>query len=80
MVKAKRMMETDENGVERQFYPITHASAVRGLEKIIAGQSKVLSVNGYTGAVIITKSRSRLRKCTDRTSLCDRRNRRYYHC
>ena len=44
MVKAKRMMETDENGVERQFYPITHASAVRGLEKIIAGQSKVLSV------------------------------------
>lgn len=56
MVKVKRMMETDENGVERQFYPITHVSAVRGLEKIIAGQSKVLSVNGYTGAVIITKA------------------------
>ena len=50
------MMETDKNGVERQFYPITHVSAVRGLEKIIAGQSKVLSVNGYTGAVIITKA------------------------
>ncbi|MFG5473490.1 hypothetical protein ACFJYS_04150 [Enterococcus faecalis] len=56
MVKVKRMMETDENGVQRQFHPITHASAVRGLEKIIAGQSKVLSVNGYTGAVIITKA------------------------
>ncbi|WP_033782153.1 hypothetical protein [Enterococcus faecalis] len=56
MVKVKRMMETEENGVERQFYPITHVSAVRGLEKIIAGQSKVLSVNGYTGAVIITKA------------------------
>ncbi|EPE0871406.1 hypothetical protein ACR6LX_002867, partial [Enterococcus faecalis] len=56
MVKVKRMMETDKNGVERQFYPITHVSAVRGLEKIIAGQSKVLSVNGYTGAVIITKA------------------------
>ncbi|WP_267598879.1 hypothetical protein [Enterococcus faecalis] len=56
MVKVKRMMETEENGVERQFYPITHASAVRGLEKIIPGQSKVLSVNGYTGAVIITKA------------------------
>ncbi|EKZ0447439.1 hypothetical protein QK098_002202 [Enterococcus faecalis] len=56
MVKVKRMMETEENGVERQFYPITHASAVRGLEKNIAGQSKVLSVNGYTGAVIITKA------------------------
>ncbi len=50
------MMETEENGVERQFYPITHVSAVRGLEKIIAGQSKVLSVNGYTGTVIITKA------------------------
>lgn len=56
MVKAKRMMETEENGVERQFYPITHVSAVRGLEKIIAGQSKVLSVNGKTGAVIITRA------------------------
>ncbi|MDT2174813.1 hypothetical protein ABXM20_13310 [Enterococcus faecalis] len=56
MVKVKRMMETEENGVERQFYPITHVSAVRGLEKIIAGQSKVLSVNGYTGTVIITKA------------------------
>ena len=49
-------MEPEENGVERQFYPITNVSAVRGLEKIIAGQSKVLSVNGYTGAVIITKA------------------------
>ncbi|MCL4595467.1 hypothetical protein [Enterococcus faecalis] len=56
MVKVKRMMETDENGVQRQFHPITHASAVRGLEKIIAGQSKVLSVNGHTGAVIITRA------------------------
>ncbi|EPA0888625.1 hypothetical protein ACQZP5_002451 [Enterococcus faecalis] len=56
MVKVKRMMETDENGVQRQFHPITHASAVLGLEKIIAGQSKVLSVNGKAGAVIITKA------------------------
>lgn len=49
------MMETDENGVERQFYPITQPSAVRGLEKL-CGSIKVLSVNGYTGAVIITKA------------------------
>lgn len=55
MVKTKRMMETEENGVECQFYPITHASAVRGLEKIIAGQSKVVSVNGKIGAVIVTR-------------------------
>ena len=49
------MMETDENGVERQFYPITCIRCSR-IRKIIAGQSKVLSVNGYTGAVIITKA------------------------
>lgn len=56
MVKSKRMMETDEHGVQRQFMPITHASAVIGLEKIIAGEAKVLSVNGKIGAVMITKS------------------------
>ena len=71
------MMETDENGVERQFYPITHASAVRGLEKLLRVNQKYYLLMD-TGAVIITK-RFRLRKCTDRTSLCDRRNRRY-HC
>ncbi|HBK5310227.1 TPA: hypothetical protein LLB71_000652, partial [Enterococcus faecium] len=51
MVKVKRMMETDESGVKRQFMPITHVSAVLGLEKMISGQSKVLSVNGKYGAV-----------------------------
>lgn len=56
MAKSKRMMETDEKtGVQRQFFPITHISAVIGLEKIISGQSKVLSVNGKIGAVVITK-------------------------
>lgn len=50
------MMETDEKtGVQRQFFPITHISAVIGLDKIISGQSKVLSVNGKIGAVVITK-------------------------
>ena len=56
MAKSKRMMETDEHGVQRQFMPITHASAVIGLEKIMAGETKVLSVNGKIGAVMITKS------------------------
>jgi hypothetical protein len=56
MAKAKRMMETDEKtGVQRQYFPVTHISAVIGLEKIISGQSKVLSVNGKVGAVVITK-------------------------
>lgn len=34
------MMETEENGVERQFYPITHVSAVRGLEKLLRVNQK----------------------------------------
>lgn len=56
MAKSKRMMETDEKtGIQRQFFPITHISAVVGLDKIISGQSKVLSVNGKIGAVVITK-------------------------
>lgn len=51
------MMETDEEtGVKYQFFPMTHISAVLGLENIIAGQSKVVSVNGKIGAVVITKS------------------------
>jgi hypothetical protein len=55
MVKVKRMMETDDNGVQRQFYPMTDVSAIKGLQKIITGGSQVISVNGKTGAVIITK-------------------------
>lgn len=46
MVDAKRMMETDENGIKRQFFPITHFSAILGLSEIMSGQAKVLSVNG----------------------------------
>ena len=43
LVKVKRMMETDDTGVQRQFMPITHVSAVLGLENITSGQSKVHS-------------------------------------
>lgn len=56
MVKSKRMMETDDQGVQRQFMPITHVSAIIGLEKFVSGEAKVLSVNGKIGAVMITKS------------------------
>ncbi|MCV2505644.1 hypothetical protein QQG09_09005 [Melissococcus plutonius] len=55
MFNKKRMMEKDSKGVQRQYYPVTHVSAVTGLEKIISGGSKVLSVNGKTGVVLITK-------------------------
>lgn len=51
------MMETDqETGVKYQFFPMTDVSAVSGLEKMISGQSKVVSVNGKIGAIVITKS------------------------
>lgn len=56
MVDAKRMMETDENGIKRQFFPMTHVSAIIGLTEIMTGNSKVSSVNGHTGAVIITRA------------------------
>lgn len=56
MVDAKRMMETDENGIKRQFFPMTHVSAILGLTEIMAGNSKVSSVNGHTGAVIIKRA------------------------
>ncbi|WP_142425750.1 hypothetical protein [Enterococcus faecalis] len=56
MVDAKRMMEIDENGIKRQFFPMTHVSAILGLTEIMAGNSKVSSVNGHTGAVIITRA------------------------
>lgn len=55
MVEIKRLMETDDRDIERQIFPITHVSAILGLEEIASGDSPVLSVNGYTGAVVITK-------------------------
>ncbi len=39
-----------------EYGEFENASAVIGLEKIIAGEAKVLSVNGKIGAVMITKS------------------------
>lgn len=52
-VKVERVMETDENGVARQIYPITHVSAVEGLNMEGTGSS-VKSVNGKSGHVNIT--------------------------
>ena len=55
MAKTKRMMETDEKRVYNANSFQSHASAVLGLEEIIAGEATVLSVNGKIGAVVITK-------------------------
>ncbi|MBS6191998.1 MAG: hypothetical protein KH815_03120 [Enterococcus hirae] len=43
MVKEKRMLETDESGVQRQFMPTTHVSAVLGLDEAI--EKKVRNLN-----------------------------------
>ncbi|MEW4424881.1 hypothetical protein AB1I58_08215 [Enterococcus hirae] len=42
-MKEKRMMETDESGVQRQFMPATHVSAVLGLDEAI--EKKVRNLN-----------------------------------
>lgn len=54
MVKVKRLMETDDKGVKREFILRTHVSAIDGLEKVLAGNSPVLTVNGKTGNIWIT--------------------------
>lgn len=37
MAKTKQMMETDDKGIERQFFPVTHAGAVLGLKEFLEG-------------------------------------------
>ncbi|EFM71614.1 hypothetical protein ACOMOA_000114 [Enterococcus faecalis] len=56
MVEIKRMMETAESGVQYQYYPLVHADGVVGLDKLLKGQGKVNSVNGFVGDVILTPS------------------------
>lgn len=55
MVEIKRVMEKDEKGIDRQIYPMTHWTAVMGLDEFIKGETPVLSVNGQAGHVSITK-------------------------
>lgn len=37
MAKTKQMMETDEKGIKRQFFPVTHVGAVLGLKEFLEG-------------------------------------------
>lgn len=53
-VEVKRVMEKDRQGISRQVYPITHVSAVEGLEGTGSQISAVKSVNGKTGDVRLT--------------------------
>ncbi|MGM0284897.1 MULTISPECIES: hypothetical protein [unclassified Enterococcus] len=55
MAEIKKLMEKDENNIDRQFFPETVPEAIIGLETIVKEGAAVLSVNGKIGAVIITK-------------------------
>ena len=55
MFEIKKVMEKDENGLDRQIFPETVPEAIIGLDKIIVGNASVLSVNGKTGVILITK-------------------------
>lgn len=55
MAEIKKVMEKDEHGIDRQFFPETVPEAIIGLETIINEGTAVLSVNGKVGAVLITK-------------------------
>lgn len=49
-------METDEKGVKRQKYLITHINAVEGLDTLTGNLSDVKSVNGKSGNVTLALS------------------------
>ena len=53
-VEVKKVMETDESGVQRQVFPETHVSAVLGLDKIETIGTGVRSINGKTGDITLT--------------------------
>ncbi|ALS03053.1 hypothetical protein ATZ33_17205 [Enterococcus silesiacus] len=53
-VEIKKIMETDESGVQRQVFPETHVSAVLGLDKIETIGTGVTSINGKTGDITLT--------------------------
>ena len=53
-VEVKKVMETDESGVQRQVFPETHVSAVLGLDKFETIGTGVTSINGKTGDITLT--------------------------
>lgn len=53
-VEIKKVMETDEAGVQRQVFPETHVSAILGLDKIETVGVGVTSINGKTGDITLT--------------------------
>lgn len=53
-VEIKKVMETDNSGVQRQVFPETHVSAILGFDKLGSAVVGVASINGKTGDVTLT--------------------------
>lgn len=53
-VEIKKVMETDESGVQRQIFPETHIQAVIGLDELATQGTGVTSINGKKGNIILT--------------------------
>lgn len=61
MVETRKLMQKKSDGTDEQYYPETHVAAVLGLMELLnnyqvqsGGTSAVASVNGKTGAVLLT--------------------------
>lgn len=53
-VEIKKVMETDNAGIQRQVFPETHISAIVGMDKIETVGTGVTSINGKTGDITLT--------------------------
>lgn len=53
-IEIKRIMEKDDSGVTRQIYPMTHVSAVEGIDAVGNQEAPVKSVNGKKGEIVLT--------------------------
>lgn len=68
MTEIKKVMEKDDAGISRQIMPETIPEAIIGLEKYLGidDERPVLSVNGQTGQVKLTKDDLGIREASDR--------------
>lgn len=69
MTEIKKVMEKDDAGISRQIMPETIPEAIIGLEKYLGiddDEHRVLSVNGQTGKVKLTKDDLGIREASDR--------------
>lgn len=53
-VEIKKVMETDDAGIQRQIFPETHITAIVGMDKNETVGTGVTSINGKTGDITLT--------------------------